>query len=217
MKSSTAVTSVSRSIGAHVITEPHRRAAERLFTLERSGEAIVRSWLERPPAPPDALRWTLMATSRIGYALMVALMIVPLAALSDSSPAAGQQQAQSASATDPCEDALTQFELNDCHGREAKRAEARLNALLKELGGVLNKSQLSRLMTVQERWTSYRAASCQWHASFLDGASMQPMQYAACMASETWARIDDLKHYLCEGFGLTGDCAASRRYNRKPD
>ena len=158
-----------------------------------------------------------MATSRSAYAFLVSLMIVPLAASSDTSPAAGQQQqAQSTSASRPCEDALTQFELNDCHGREAKLAEARLDALLKELGGVLNKSQLSRLMTVQERWASYRAASCQWHASFLDGASMQPMQYATCLASETWARIDDLKYHLCEGFGLTGECAASRRYNRRP-
>jgi len=103
------------------------------------------------------------------------------------------------------------------HGREAKRAEARLSALLKELGGVLNKSQLGRLMTVQTRWTSYRAADCQWRASFLDGASMQPMEYATCLSSHPWARIDDLKYHLCEGFGATGECAASRKYNRKPD
>jgi hypothetical protein len=45
---------------------------------------------------------------------------------------------------------------------------------------------------------------------------MQTMEYATCMTGLTWARIGELKHYLCEGFGLTGDCAASRRYNRKP-
>ncbi len=117
-------------------------------------------------------------------------------------------------AADPCTKPVTQSAMNECSYKWAQQDQVKLDALLKELGAVLEKSELARLVSVQKAWVGYREAHCAWQASFFEGGSIQPSQRSACLSLLTWNRIDELKVNLCEGNGLTGECVASRRYVR---
>lgn len=158
---------------------------------------------------------------RIAHELRVAdsmmhriILIVALtAALNGSTTGWNLQQAQSEPPV-PCEDLTTQRAMSACFGRQARQDQARLDALLKELSGVLPKSEFTRLTAVQKAWTSYRDLHCQWQASFFEGGSIQPTERSTCLSSVIWNRIDELKLNLCEGRGLTGECAASKKYAR---
>jgi uncharacterized protein YecT (DUF1311 family) len=143
------------------------------------------------------------------------LLVALVAASGSSSPATGKSlRAQSQSVRDPCANAMTQMEMNQCADRQGRQAQGKLDALLKELAGVLEKGEGTRLAAVQKAWASYRDAHCEWQASVFEGGSIQPMERLTCFSSVTWNRIDELKWNLCEGHGMTGECAASRRYAR---
>jgi len=62
--------------------------------------------------------------------------------------------------------------------------------------------------------TSYRDMHCQWQSSFFEGGSIQPTERSTCLSSVIWNRIDELRLNLCEGRGMTGECAASKKYAR---
>lgn len=113
-----------------------------------------------------------------------------------------------------CSDAGTQRGIEECAGQHARQAEARLTALLGELGEVLDRTDIERLVDVQSKWSAYRAAHCEAQAGFFEGGSIRATIASACMASVTWNRIDELKWNLCEGQGMTGECEASKRYDR---
>ena len=112
-----------------------------------------------------------------------------------------------------CGAASTQLEMNLCNARAAKRAEALLEALLKELGATLENTQRDELLRVQNMWVKYRDAHCEWQASFFEGGSIQPTMHAGCIAALTAARIDELRTDLCEGAGMTNECEASARFD----
>jgi uncharacterized protein YecT (DUF1311 family) len=141
-------------------------------------------------------------------------VVAVTAALSASPTASKTQQTQSTNDQVPCGDLTTQTEMNQCFARAAQRDQAELDALLKELSGVLEKPEVARLTAVQKLWTSYRDAHCQWQARSSERYSMQPTEHATCLSSAIWNRIDELKLNLCEGRGMTGECAASRKYAR---
>jgi lysozyme inhibitor LprI len=69
------------------------------------------------------------------------------------------------------------------------------------------------LLEVQARWVKYRDGQCEWEADAFSGGSVQPMEYSYCIAGLTEERIAGLKEELCEGSGMTGPCAASRKYD----
>jgi len=141
-------------------------------------------------------------------------LIVGLTAALNGSPTAWNTRQTPAKQPVPCGDLTTQFAMNECFGRQALQDQAKLDALLKELSGALEKSEFGRLTAVQKVWTSYRDMHCQWQASFFEGGSIQPTERSTCLSSVIWNRIDELKWNLCEGHGMTGECAASRKYAR---
>ena len=143
----------------------------------------------------------------------IILIVALVAALMVSPTAWNPQQAQSKQPV-PCGDLTNQSAMNECLGRQALQDQAKLDALLKELSGALDKSEYSRLTAVQKAWTSYRDTHCQWQASFFEGGSIQPTERSTCLSSVIWNRIDELKRNLCEGHGMTGECAASKKYVR---
>jgi uncharacterized protein YecT (DUF1311 family) len=113
-----------------------------------------------------------------------------------------------------CGNVATQSEMNNCFAREAKRIQDLLNALVEELRKHVGPEESQELQRVQATWTAYRDAHCQWQAHFFEGGSIQPTEYSTCIAESSWSRIGELKFSLCEGHGMTGPCAASRRYDR---
>jgi hypothetical protein len=61
-------------------------------------------------------------------------------------------------------------------------------------------------------WRDYRRQHCDFEAAFFPGGSVQPAVYLSCYGLLTSSRIRRLAVLLCEGHGLTGDCAESREY-----
>ena len=120
---------------------------------------------------------------------------------------------QGPSAAVDCGDLTSQSAMNDCFILQARKTEGILEALLKELDSALDRAEVRALGDAQERWLAYRRAHCDWDAPVVGGGSIQPMWWANCMASLTWNRIETLKFHLCEGRGMTGECAASKRYD----
>ena len=114
------------------------------------------------------------------------LLVIAVTAVLNGSPIAWNAQQTQSKEPVPCGDLTTQSAMNGCFGNQALQDQAKLDALLKELSVVLEKSELTRLTAVQKVWTS----------------------------SVIWSRIDGLKRNLCEGHGMTGECAASKKYAR---
>jgi uncharacterized protein YecT (DUF1311 family) len=107
----------------------------------------------------------------------------------------------------------TQSDLNDCAAKAAAGSARRLERLLAEVASHVDSARAVGLREVQARWIRYRDGQCQWEADAFTGGSVQPMEYSYCIAGLTEERIEVLKEELCEGSGMTGPCAASRKYD----
>jgi uncharacterized protein YecT (DUF1311 family) len=116
-----------------------------------------------------------------------------------------------------CGGIMKQRDMNDCTAREAKRVQALLDTLVQELKKTIGRTASEELTGTQATWVTYRDTHCRWQAKFFEGGSIQPTVYSECLIGLTWSRIDDLKFDLCEGWGMTGPCAASRRFDRPTD
>ncbi|HJQ22524.1 MAG TPA: lysozyme inhibitor LprI family protein [Blastocatellia bacterium] len=117
-----------------------------------------------------------------------------------------------ASAQD-CDHSANQREWNICTAGEAAKLDRRLDQLLAQISSRTDSARRAELARVQDKWKVFRDADCQWQAAAFAGGSIQPAVYSQCIIGLTAARIADLKLQLCEGFGVRGPCAESRRYD----
>jgi uncharacterized protein YecT (DUF1311 family) len=117
-----------------------------------------------------------------------------------------------ASAQD-CDHSPNQLEWNICTANEAANLDRRLGQLLAQISSRADSARRAQLESVQEKWKVFRDADCQWQADAFSGGSIQPVVYSQCITALTRARIQDLKLQLCEGFGVRGTCAESRKYD----
>jgi uncharacterized protein YecT (DUF1311 family) len=122
-------------------------------------------------------------------------------------------QTQQAAAQDCDYSSSTQSDLNYCAAKAAASSARRLEKLLAEIPSHVDSTRAVGLREVQTRWVNYRDGQCQWKADAFSGGSVQPMEYSYCIAGLTEERIAGLKEELCEGSGMTGPCAASRKYD----
>ena len=133
-----------------------------------------------------------------------------------SSLAIGAGSGSAEQAADPsvdCDDGgRSQLEMSVCADLEADAAQRKLDALLRELEGILQPSSLSELRNIQADWAKVRERDCRWEHSLFSGGSIAPLVYARCVEARTLERISRLKLLLCEGAGMTGPCEASERY-----
>ena len=114
---------------------------------------------------------------------------------------------------------VNQGELNECAAKAAQNSSKRLERLLSEISSREDASRSASLHQTQLKWESFRDSQCTWEADAFAGGSVQPMWYSNCVTALTEERIADLKYSLCEVSGMTGACAASRKYDlpkRKP-
>jgi uncharacterized protein YecT (DUF1311 family) len=114
-------------------------------------------------------------------------------AFAHASPAQKKAAAQS----NPCDEARTQMEMNECADREYRKADAELNRVYQQLvrasGG-----RDAKLKAAQLAWLKFRDAQCDYEAAFNEGGSMQPMTYSFCLADVTAARTKQLRESLKE-------------------
>jgi uncharacterized protein YecT (DUF1311 family) len=102
--------------------------------------------------------------------------------------------------------AQSQFDLNQCSGKqEALSYQYMLNTLdaLKQL---LNTERQNRLLEVQTKWEDFRKSDCGFYRGLYHDASMAPMVYGECLNGHNIERINQLNEYLCDYYGKTDYC-----------
>jgi len=95
-----------------------------------------------------------------------------------------------------CGDPLTQAAMNACASEIAKKSDAELNALYKQVEQRLEGEKKARLVAAQRSWIAFRNAECKFMTSGADGGSIYPMVSNQCFDGLTKKRIEDLKAYL---------------------
>ena len=95
--------------------------------------------------------------------------------------------------------------------------QAALAKLQTELKAAVPAETWAGFQTAQRSWERYARADCDWKRSLSDGGSVGASEYGRCLTAKRRARINELKLLLCEGYGLTGACEASARYDVPPE
>ena len=96
-------------------------------------------------------------------------------------------------------------------------APVALERLLAELRQALPPELRPGFELGQRQWQRYAEADCAFQRTLTDGGSVGALVYGQCMKAKAGQRVAELKTLLCEGFGLTGPCEASARYDRLAD
>src|SRR5215813_2126421 len=66
---------------------------------------------------------------------------------------------------DPCANPQTQLEMNECQGKEYRKADAELNAVYKQLMSKLDdEGEKAALKNAQLAWIKFRDANCDFEA-----------------------------------------------------
>jgi hypothetical protein len=102
-------------------------------------------------------------------------------------------------------------------GAEAAAPAPTFQQLLVEIKAVLPPDSWPAFERTQRLWQDYAKADCEWKRSLLDGGSAGGPLFGRCMTSKTKARAVEIKLLLCEGFGLTGACPESARFDKLTD
>lgn len=107
-----------------------------------------------------------------------------------------------------CAPGDTQMALNECAGTSVTEVEGSLNALYKSLMAQLSTKAKESLRVSQRAWLVYREKTCEFQSLGVNGGSMMPMVFAACLVPITQDRIKMLRWNLtCEN----NDASCTRR------
>jgi uncharacterized protein YecT (DUF1311 family) len=112
---------------------------------------------------------------------------------------------------------ISQTEMNTCAGRDTEVQRQILARLIAELRNKLastEPTQWAQLEANQELWQDFVKRDCEWEAAFSAGGSIRPLAHAQCLTAATAQRVNRLRIMLCEGEGLTGECAESKTYGK---
>ncbi|HVG31305.1 MAG TPA: lysozyme inhibitor LprI family protein [Pyrinomonadaceae bacterium] len=124
--------------------------------------------------------------------LLCALLACP------APPAAARaQKKRAAQEADPCPEAHTQLDMNQCADAQYRKADAELNRAYQQLVRASGGSD-AKLKAAQLAWLKFRDAECDYEASAYEGGSMMPMVYSFCLRDATAARARQLRDALKE-------------------
>jgi len=98
----------------------------------------------------------------------------------------------------PCDNAQTQVEMNDCAAKEYRAADQKLNKLYADLSSKLEPERLAKLKEAQRAWIKFRDADCEFRAYLNKGGTIYPMVYDGCMADNANNRVRQLVEMLNE-------------------
>ena len=122
-----------------------------------------------------------------------ALAILFAVCLLSVASAAAQKQRQ----TNPCENAPSQYEANECAHKEYVAADAELNRVYNQLASKLeDQEQRAQLKAAELAWIKYRDANCEFEGLFYKGGTMRPMIESFCKAGMTKARTAELRRQI---------------------
>jgi uncharacterized protein YecT (DUF1311 family) len=127
----------------------------------------------------------------------------------------GQQRARTATQSaqaNPCDNATTQADMNQCSAEEYRKADVHLNIVYKNLVRLLQKDTgeaqppsgdgrkkaetlaVQKLKAAQRQWIQYRDLHCGAVKAQYEGGGIAAMQWSACMTETINHRIEELKH-----------------------
>ncbi len=108
----------------------------------------------------------------------------------------GTAPGQGTKKVDPCANAQSQADMNDCWGREYKAADATLNQVYRQLISKLDDEEKAQLKEVESAWLKYRDANCNFVADQYKGGTIRPMIDAICLADMTKNRTAELRSQI---------------------
>jgi uncharacterized protein YecT (DUF1311 family) len=97
---------------------------------------------------------------------------------------------------EPCADATSQADMNNCWGNEYKKADAQLNQTYQQLAALLEEEDKAELKAAENAWIKYRDANCDFVADQYRGGTMRGMILAICLADVTGNRTTELKNQI---------------------
>jgi uncharacterized protein YecT (DUF1311 family) len=105
--------------------------------------------------------------------------------------------ASSQTKKDPCANAQTQAEMNECQAREYKKADAALNTVYKQLVAKIDDDgERAALKTAQQAWIKFRDVECEFQSYLNRGGTIYPLVYSSCMTGLTEERTKQLRERL---------------------
>lgn len=123
-----------------------------------------------------------------------------------------KNKAKPTAKADPCAEAVSQFEMNECSAAQYKKADARLNRVYGKLVELMEKdlrdaqqqnhedqqkyerTAIDKLKAAETAWIQYRDLHCDFAEQQYEGGSIRPLIWALCMKETTEHRIEELKH-----------------------
>src|SRR5437868_4509107 len=123
----------------------------------------------------------------------IALAILFVVCLISFAFAKAQRQRQ----TQPCENAPSQYEADECAHKEYVAADAELNKVYNQLAAKLDDAeQRAQLKSAELAWIKYRDENCTFEGLFYKGGTMRPMIESFCLAHVTKMRAAELREQL---------------------
>jgi uncharacterized protein YecT (DUF1311 family) len=98
---------------------------------------------------------------------------------------------------DPCANATTTVEIDECVGKEYKKVDAELNRVYKQLMAKLeDEGAKTALKTAQQAWLKYRDLNCEFESYENKGGTIYPIVYTGCLSAMTTTRTKELREML---------------------
>ncbi|GAB3913141.1 hypothetical protein GCM10028803_56900 [Larkinella knui] len=97
-----------------------------------------------------------------------------------------------------CDNAQTQTEMNLCAQMRFQKADHELNAVYKQLLGLVSNTDKTLVIEAQRQWIVYRDAHCKIYEKMYEGGSALSMVLANCKEATTLSRINELKELVAE-------------------
>ena len=104
--------------------------------------------------------------------------------------------AQEPESKNPCEDAMTTVEMQECLGQQYQQWDAELNLVYKKIRSKLSVVRKTKLKEAQLAWIVFRDKSAEFEASEEEGGSMYSLVHLSLMASLTEQRVENLREIL---------------------
>ena len=100
----------------------------------------------------------------------------------------------------PCQDAMSQGEINMCTRRGFEQADAELLRVVEKVKFEVKGYEGAAItfQIAQEKWLAYRDATCESEAIIYMGGSIRPTILNTCLTSVTLERTQRLKAFLSE-------------------
>ena len=123
----------------------------------------------------------------------IALAILFVVCLISFANAKAQRQRQ----TQPCENAPSQYEADECAHKEYVAADAELNKVYNQLAAKIDDAeQRAQLKTAELAWIKFRDENCTFEGLFYKGGTIRPMIESFCKADVTRTRTAQLKEQI---------------------